>query len=106
MSAAEADRFISDLKADPNRFEELTDLKDDPEAVYAKVRDLGYDATIDEIKESFKEFLAEEIGEEELAKIAGGLSDGEYIAAVVGGGLGLGVVLTGAAVAAGAAAAI
>lgn len=114
MSIAEADRFISDLKADPHRFDDLEAMKNDPQAVYARVRDLGYDATVEEIGDAFMEYLAEEIGEEELSKIAGGISDGGVIGAVAGGavaaGIGAGVltatIVVATSSAAGAAAAI
>jgi hypothetical protein len=116
MSASEADRFIADLKSSPEQFDGLQQLAKDGHAdqAYAKVRAMGYDATVDELGDAFMEYISEELGEEELARVAGGISDGAVIGAAVGGaaaaGVGAGVVIATVVVvtssAAGAAAAI
>ena len=96
MSAAEADRFIADLKAHPERFDGLQDLANSGKAdeAYARVRGMGYDATVEELGEAFMEYISEELGEEQLAQIAGGISDGAtagVIAGVAGVGIAAGV---------------
>lgn len=101
MSVAEADRFIADLKADQALAQELTDLGSDPDAAYARVRELGYDVSPDELRDAAMEFVGEYVDEEQLAQIAGGLSAGATAgiavgtAAVgaVGGGIAVGVAI-------------
>ena len=57
----------------------------------------GFDATPDEIREAFLEAFGAELSEEQLAAIAGGLSQGEAIGIVAGGGVGIAAVGFGAA---------
>lgn len=84
MSAAEADRFLAHLTADPALAATLDALKEDPEALYALVVAEGFDATPEEIRSAFIEEMSEYLDEEQLAAVAGGLS-AENIGAIAGG---------------------
>jgi hypothetical protein len=68
----------------------LAALKDDPAAVQALVAAEGFDATPEEIREAFLETFGSELSEEQLAAIAGGLSDDDtaLIIGAVGGVVG------------------
>jgi len=87
MSAQQAEAFIARVQEDPDFAERLAALKDDPAAVQALVAAEGFDATPEEIREAFLETFGSELSEEQLAAIAGGLSqeDGATIGALVGG---------------------
>jgi predicted ribosomally synthesized peptide with nif11-like leader len=101
MSAAEADRFITDLTNDPDQFAEIEQLglAGNADAAYAKLKALGYDATQEEIREAFLEYASEHLDDDQLAAVAGGLSDAG--AAALGS---VGAFVAGAALAAAAAA--
>jgi hypothetical protein len=95
MSAAEADRFIADVKASPERFDGLQTLAEGGHAdeAFAKVQAMGYDATQDEIREAFLEFASEHLDEHQLAAVAGGLSNTAIGNVVLGVGFGAAVVV-------------
>jgi predicted ribosomally synthesized peptide with nif11-like leader len=75
MSQQQAEAFIARVQEDPEFAERLTALKDDPTAVHALVVAEGFDATPEEIREAFVEAFGAELSEEQLAAIAGGMSD-------------------------------
>ncbi len=97
MSQQQADAFIARVQEDPEFAERLAALKDDPAAVHALVVAEGFDATPDEIREAFLEAFGAKLSEEQLAALAGGLSQGEAIGIVVGGGVGGAALAFGAA---------
>jgi len=86
MSAQQAEAFIARVQEDPDFAERLAALKDDTAAVQALVAAEGFDATPEEIREAFLETFGSELSEEQLAAIAGGLSDNDtaLIIGVVG----------------------
>jgi predicted ribosomally synthesized peptide with nif11-like leader len=93
MSIEEADRFIADIRANPEKFDDLEAMGREGEAlaVFEKVQAMGYDATGDEIREAFLEYISEELDAEQLEAVAGGLSDGGIIGATAGAAVGVGV---------------
>lgn len=111
MTIEEADRFIADIRSNPAAFEGLEELarSGDTVAVYEQVRSMGYDATQTEISEAFLEYVSDELDENQLAAVAGGLSDGAAIGigagVAVGVGAGAGAVVAGVVIATSSAAA-
>lgn len=105
MSAAEADRFIADVQADPDRFGSLKAIAEggDPNQAYAQVQAMGYDASVDELRSAFLEFASSNLSEEQLATVAGGLSNDATNGLIVG-GIAAAMLITGGAAAAAAAA--
>ena len=102
MSIQEADRFIADIKANPEKFDDLEAMgrEGEGEAVFEKVRAMGYDATAEEIREAFLEYISDELDAEQLEAVAGGLSDGAAIGIAAGVAVGTGAAVgTGIAVA-------
>lgn len=99
MSLQEADRFMNDLQNDPTRFAEFESMAKAGRAdeVYSAVRELGYDATVEEIAEAFFEYVSQELSEDDLATIAGGISDGAVVGATAGAAVGAGVIAGGVA---------
>lgn len=99
MSLQEADRFMTDLQNDPSRFADFESLAKAgrTDEVFLAVRDMGYDATVDEIAEAFFEYVSQELSEDDLATIAGGISDGAVVGAAAGAAVGAGVVAGGIA---------
>ena len=75
MSQQQAEAFIARVQEDPEFAERLAALKGDPAAAQALVVAEGFDATPEEIREAFLETFGAELSEEQLAAIAGGLSD-------------------------------
>lgn len=101
MSTLEADRFIDDLQANEAMAKELTDLSNDPAKAYARVQELGYDVTPDELRDAALEFSGQYFDEAQLDAIAGGLSAGATAGIAVGaaatgavaGGIAVGVAI-------------
>ena len=112
MSEVEATRFINDLHSDLDLSTEFVMVKDNPTASYNLVKQKGYDATPDEIREAFLETSTGVYTEEQIAEISAGLSTGQkagIAAGAVGGaaavGVGVGVTAVAICIAAGAGAA-
>ena len=84
MSVEQAEAFMNRVESDEAFAAELESLKDDQAAVQAAVVAAGFDATPDEIRDAFVDRFGDELTEEQLAAIAGGLEDWEIglIAAV------------------------
>ena len=80
MSEAEATRFVNSIKANSNEAKKLEALKDDPAKVISAVKEMGYDATPDEIRDAFTELMSNSLPEAEIEKIAAGLSSGQKAA--------------------------
>jgi len=79
MSMTQAAVFMARVQEDPAFAERLDAVKDDPAAAQALVSAEGFDATPDEMREAFMEAFGTELSEEQLAAIAGGMSDGDII---------------------------
>jgi predicted ribosomally synthesized peptide with nif11-like leader len=85
MSEVAAREFVSRVEGDGTFARELEALKDDPQAVLARVHAEGFDADPVEIGIAFVERFGAELSLEQLDTVAAGLSDSDLIAAVVGG---------------------
>jgi len=91
MSAAE--EFLQRAETDEAFAASFDDVKDDQQAVLARVHEAGYDVTQDEVLDAFMDRYGAELTPEQLDKIAAG-SDAEVIAgAVVGGVVGTAAVV-------------
>ncbi len=53
MSEAEASRFMNDLKEKPELINDMKPYRENPSEAYAHVRELGYDATTEEIRDAY-----------------------------------------------------
>ena len=93
MSTKEADRLVHDIEANPSKFEELKDLGMDGKAdeVYRRVKEMGYDATTDEIREAFLEQMSTKLDQKQLDEVAAGISDAAAVGIGVGAGAAVGV---------------
>ena len=96
MSKTDAVAFLERVESDEPLARELEALKDNPNAVYEKVKAAGFDARPEEIREAVAERYGAELTPEQLDQIAAGL-DTEQITAITVGGL-AGVVGIGAAI--------
>ena len=98
MSVEQAEAFMDRVGSDEAFAAELDSLKDDQAAVQAAVVAAGFDATPEEIREVFADRFGDELTEEQLAAVAGGLDD-QTIVNIVGGVLATGVTAVAAAAA-------
>lgn len=79
----------------------LADLRNDPAAVQAAIKDAGYDVTPEEVRAAFLERYGSELTEEQLAAVAGGIDEGAAIgisAGAVGAVVVLGLAASAAAI--------
>ena len=88
MSVEQAEAFMNRVESDEAFAAELESLKDDQAAVQAAVVAAGFDATPDEIRDAFVDRFGDQLTEEQLAAIAGGLDDQTI---VIGIGISIGV---------------
>lgn len=84
MTIEQAEAFISRLETDTAFADQLAERKASPDAVMELVRAEGFEATPEEIRDAFLEHFGTELSEDQLAAIAGGLSN-EQIGNVVTG---------------------
>ena len=82
MSVEQAEAFMNRVESDEAFAAELESLKDDQAAVQAAVVAAGFDATPDEIRDAFVDRFGDELTEEQLAAIAGGLDDPALIVGI------------------------
>jgi predicted ribosomally synthesized peptide with nif11-like leader len=87
MSLTDAEAFIARAETDEAFAKELESLAPNPDAVFAKVHEAGYDVTQDEIKEAFLERYGAELTPEQMDAIAAGLTSEAEIGIGVTGGL-------------------
>ena len=73
MSVEQAEAFMDRVESDEAFAAELESLKDDQAAVQAAVVAAGFDATPEEIRDAFVDRFGDQLTEEELAAIAGGV---------------------------------
>jgi predicted ribosomally synthesized peptide with nif11-like leader len=100
MSTVQAEMFLDRLADDPEFADRLASNTHDPHMVFAMVTEMGFDATPDEIRDAFFERNMRELTEEQLAAIAGGISDAQIATAVIFSGLTVAVTASVAAAAA------
>ena len=100
MSVEQAEAFMDRVESDEAFAAELESLKDDQAAVQAAVVAAGFDATPDEIRDAFVDRFGDQLTEEELAAIAGGVDEGKIMTGVLLGITGLAAISVGAAAAA------
>lgn len=79
MSIQKAEAFIARVQEDPAFAEQLAAVKDDPEAARALIAAEGFDATPEEMRDAFMEAFGSELSEEQLAAIAGGMSNSDIV---------------------------
>lgn len=103
MSTSDADSFIERVLDDQEFAERLNSVRDDEAAVQAIMREAGFVATADEVRTSFLERASEFLDEEQLALIAGGLTDDQANGIMVGSIFGGMAIAMGASAAAAAA---
>ena len=73
MSVEQAEAFMNRVESDEAFAAELDSMKDDQAAVKAAVVAAGFDATTDEIRDAFVNRFGDQLTEEQLAAVAGGL---------------------------------
>jgi predicted ribosomally synthesized peptide with nif11-like leader len=73
MSVEQAEAFMDRVESDEAFAAELESLKDDQAAVQAAVVAAGFDATPEEIRDAFSDRFGDQLTEEQLAAIAGGI---------------------------------
>lgn len=100
MTTTATTALFERLETDEAFASSLAELREDPQAVQAAIKDAGYDVTTDEIRAAFLERFGSELTEEQLAVVAGGLSDDAQIGIGVAAGVGILAVTSGAAAAA------
>jgi predicted ribosomally synthesized peptide with nif11-like leader len=84
MSTQQAEAFLARVQSDDDFAAKLGELREDPAAVQAFIAAEGIDATPEEIKDVVLESLGDELSEEQLASIAGGLSTVENAGIAIG----------------------
>jgi predicted ribosomally synthesized peptide with nif11-like leader len=89
MSKADADAFLERVETDEQFAADLESVKEDREAVQAKVRAAGFDATPDEILEAVTDRYGVELTPEQLDAVAAGSDTdvGPIIGGVIAGGI-------------------
>ena len=76
MSVEQAEAFMDRVESDEAFAAELASLKDDQAAVQAAVVAAGFDATPEEIRDAFVDRFGDQLTDEQLATIAGGIDPG------------------------------
>ena len=99
MSVEQAEAFMDRVESDEAFAAELESLKDDQAAVQAAVVAAGFDATPEEIRDAFVDRFGDQLTDEQLATIAGGIGDIDpalAAAGVVGGAVLIAAAITAA----------
>ena len=97
MSVEQAEAFMDRVESDEAFAAELESLKDDQAAVQAAVVAAGFDATPEEIRDAFVDRFGDQLTEEQLAAIAGGVSGKEAL--LIAGAIGISVSIAAVAAA-------
>jgi predicted ribosomally synthesized peptide with nif11-like leader len=102
MSNESVEAFFNRLSSDDDFAGQLAAVKADPAAVQQLIAEAGYSVTPEEVRDAFLEHYGDQLTEEQLAAVAGGLTQAEEggIAGGVTAGILLGAVAVGAAAAA------
>ena len=74
MSQTDAVRFLDAIETDEAFAQQLETLKDTPDQVLDAVRARGYDVDSDDVRDAFLERYGNDLTEEQLAAIAGGVN--------------------------------
>ena len=72
MSQEQAIAFLDKVESDEEFAQELESMRDDPDAVYARVKAAGFDASPEEIREAFLERYGAELTSEQLDAVVAG----------------------------------
>ena len=74
MSNESVEALFNRLSTDDVFAGELAAVKADPAAVQRLIADAGFDVTTEEVRDAFLEHYGDQLTEEQLAAVAGGLS--------------------------------
>ena len=76
VSEAESDRFLVTLESDEALAKRLLEIQDSPDEVYNEIKRLGFDCTVDEIRDAFLMKISRQLDENSLQLIAAGIASG------------------------------
>jgi predicted ribosomally synthesized peptide with nif11-like leader len=93
MSQEAASAFLDRVETDDKFVNDLDSVKEDPNAVYEKVRTAGFDTTPEEIRAQVLDRYGAELTPEQLDQVAAGMDTLDAFGAVIGAGLGIGLVV-------------
>ena len=93
MSQAAASAFLDRVETDDTFVSDLESVKEDPNAVFEKVKAAGFDATPEEIREQVLDRYGAELTPEQLDQVAAGMDAGDIAGISVGGAIGIGLVI-------------
>jgi predicted ribosomally synthesized peptide with nif11-like leader len=93
MSQAAASAFLDRVETDDTFVSDLESVKEDPNAVFEKVKAAGFDATPEEIREQVLDRYGAELTPEQLDQVAAGMSQDDVGGAILGGTIGLALVV-------------
>ena len=100
MTTTATTALFERLETDEAFASSLAELREDPQAVKVAIRDAGYDVTPEEVRAAFLERFGSELTEEQLAAVAGGLSDDAWLGIAAATGITILAIGEGAAAAA------
>jgi predicted ribosomally synthesized peptide with nif11-like leader len=103
MTTESVEAFFTRLSTDDPFAEQLAAAKADPAAVQTLIAEAGFDVTPEEVRDAFLEHYGDQLTEEQLAAVAGGLSNDAQNGIMVG-SIAAGIVVVSVAGAAAAAA--
>ena len=84
MSNESVEALFNRLSTDDDFAGELAAVKADPAAVQQLIADAGFDVTPEEVRDAFLEHYGDQLTEEQLAAVAGGLSNDAQNGIMVG----------------------
>lgn len=79
MSDSESQRLLMAIESDSALAEKLSKMENNPQAIYNEVKRLGYDCSVDEIRDAFLSKMSKQLDEKSLQSIAAGLSSSETV---------------------------
>jgi predicted ribosomally synthesized peptide with nif11-like leader len=85
MSNESVEAFFDRLSSDDDFAGQLAAVKTDPSAVQQLIADAGFDVTPEEVRDAFLEHYGDQLDEEQLAAVAGGLSHDAENGLIIGG---------------------
>ena len=88
MSNESVEALFNRLSTDDDFAGELAAVKADPAAVQRLIADAGFDVTPEEVRDAFLEHYGDQLTEEQLAAVAGGLSQSDTNVAIGAGVIG------------------